>query len=145
MVKLNWALGSLAIGLLSQGVAATMIPRRFKNETAPQKQPIKLMGLSPKYPTHQDTSKYCSYWYDNDGAVPCQDILEAYMITMDQLLRWVCRRKLSCGFNANISEPWAWARLQQPPHWLVLLCRSYRRASRHKWSYKNSTRWKHPY
>ncbi|CAG7555730.1 unnamed protein product [Fusarium equiseti] len=88
MVKLSWALSPLAVTLLAQDAASTMIPRRFKNETAPQKQPVKLMGLSPKYPTHQDTSKYCSYWYDNDGAIPCQDILEAYMITLNQLLRW---------------------------------------------------------
>ncbi|KAF4434503.1 Autolysin [Fusarium acutatum] len=53
-----------------------------------KEQPINLMGLSPKYPTHQDTSKYCSYWYDNDGSIPCQDILEPYLITMADLLRW---------------------------------------------------------
>jgi hypothetical protein len=115
MVKLNWALGPLAVVspfLMAQDAAAKTIPRQFKNETVPQKQPIKLTGLSPKYPTHQDTSKYCSYWYDNDGSFACQDILEPYMITMDQLLRWVRRCNCSHGYDADISEPRTWPWLQ---------------------------------
>jgi hypothetical protein len=111
MVNLNWTLSPLALVsllFLAQDAAAKTIPRQFKNETASQKQPIKLTGLSPKYPTHEDTSKYCIFWYDNDGSFSCQDIFEPYMITMDQLLRWVCRFKRSYDYNANISEPWAW-------------------------------------
>jgi LysM repeat protein len=88
MVKLNWALSPLILICLAQAATAKSIPRQYKNETTPQKQPVKLTGLSPKLPVHKDTSKYCSYWYDNDGSLACQDILEPFLITLEQLLRW---------------------------------------------------------
>ncbi|KAJ4169798.1 hypothetical protein NW754_005946 [Fusarium falciforme] len=92
MVKFNWALGQLAVASflsLPRDVAATWIPcRQFKNETAPQNIPIKLMGTSPKYPSHPDTTKFCSWWWDNDGSIACKDMPDAWSISMEDFLRW---------------------------------------------------------
>jgi hypothetical protein len=43
----------------------------------------------PKFPYDPNTTKYCSWWVDNDGSVPCSGILDAWLISLADFMRWV--------------------------------------------------------
>ncbi|KAF7558113.1 hypothetical protein G7Z17_g83 [Cylindrodendrum hubeiense] len=93
MTKFNWALRPLAVAsflFLLRDTSATLFPRQARagNATTPQNGRIKLQGVSPKYPSHPDTTKYCSWWWDNDGSVSCKDIPDTWSIRMEDFLRW---------------------------------------------------------
>lgn len=47
-------------------------------------------GSIPGYKTDPNTTKYCSFWYDNQGSSSCQDIVADFVSgTMEDFLRWV--------------------------------------------------------
>ena len=70
---------------LTAGVTA--VPRRHSNETAP----VRLMGLEPKFPFDPNTISTCTYWWDNNGEIPCADMPAEWGVSMEAFLRWVSR------------------------------------------------------
>ena len=44
---------------------------------------------TPQLPYDPNTTQYCSWWWDNDGSVPCADIPAAWGITLADFQRWV--------------------------------------------------------
>lgn len=44
---------------------------------------------TPHYLHDSATTKYCTWWWDNDGSVACKDMPSAWGISMDDFLRWV--------------------------------------------------------
>lgn len=52
--------------------------------------------VKPKYPFDPSTTKYCTFWYDNDdGSIACEDMPSTLLISNDSWLRWVSRLLLS--------------------------------------------------
>ena len=51
--------------------------------------PITIMGAQPGYPASPDSTPYCTWWWDNDGSIPCELMAEAWEITWDDFVRWV--------------------------------------------------------
>jgi hypothetical protein len=45
--------------------------------------------MVPADPFDPNTTKYCSWWYDNDGSIPCSQVPDANFISMADFLRWV--------------------------------------------------------
>jgi hypothetical protein len=43
----------------------------------------------PQYSYDPNTTKYCSWWIDNDGSVACSSLPDAWFISMADFLRWV--------------------------------------------------------
>jgi hypothetical protein len=46
-------------------------------------------GPKPAFPYDASTTKYCSYWLDNDGSAPCSAIPDNWFISMADFIRWV--------------------------------------------------------
>lgn len=47
-------------------------------------------GSIPGFKTDPNTTKFCSFWYDNQGSSSCQDIVADFVSgTMEDFLRWV--------------------------------------------------------
>ncbi|KAK6443794.1 hypothetical protein FP744_10000042 [Trichoderma asperellum] len=54
--------------------------------------------VKPKYPFDPSTTKYCSFWYDNDdGSVACEDVPSTLLISNDNWLRWNPEIAVSCN------------------------------------------------
>ncbi|KAL6797935.1 hypothetical protein J3E68DRAFT_448914 [Trichoderma sp. SZMC 28012] len=54
--------------------------------------------VKPKYPFDPSTTKYCSFWYDNDdGSVTCEDVPSTLLISNDNWLRWNPEIAVSCN------------------------------------------------
>ena len=49
----------------------------------------------PKFPYDPNTTKYCSWWIDNDGSVACSAIPDTWLISLADFLRWVTRPQAS--------------------------------------------------
>jgi hypothetical protein len=47
------------------------------------------MGAEPGFPASPDTTPYCTWWWDNDGSIPCELMAEAWEISWDDFVRWV--------------------------------------------------------
>lgn len=76
------ALSILAAALISSShVGFTVLAAPSKDVT--------VMDAKPNYPSDPNTTPYCSWWWDNDDSVHCEDIPEAFDITMDDFVRWV--------------------------------------------------------
>ncbi|KAL4863495.1 hypothetical protein BDV12DRAFT_202033 [Aspergillus spectabilis] len=43
---------------------------------------------TPNLPFDPDTTGYCSWWWDNDGSVSCEELSEMYFFELDDFLRW---------------------------------------------------------
>lgn len=43
----------------------------------------------PLFAYDQNTTKYCSWWHDNDGSIPCEMIPESNFISLADFMRWV--------------------------------------------------------
>ncbi|PGH27223.1 hypothetical protein AJ80_01180 [Polytolypa hystricis UAMH7299] len=43
---------------------------------------------TPQFEYDPDTSPYCSWWWDNDGSLLCEDIPSLWGITLEDFLRW---------------------------------------------------------
>ena len=50
---------------------------------------MEIKDASPNYPTYPDTSPYCSWWWDNDGSISCEEMPDAWGFTWDDFVRWV--------------------------------------------------------
>lgn len=47
-------------------------------------------GAFPGFKTDPNTTKYCTFWFDNDGTISCQDIVDNFVSgTKADFLRWV--------------------------------------------------------
>ncbi|RYP03040.1 hypothetical protein DL765_010618 [Monosporascus sp. GIB2] len=52
--------------------------------------------MSPGVPYDPKTSKYCSWWWNNDGSIPSLQIPEAWGITMEDFVRWNSSLGVGC-------------------------------------------------
>ena len=43
----------------------------------------------PNFPYDKNTTPYCSFWYDNDESMSCQDIISVFAIPMEKFVSWV--------------------------------------------------------
>jgi hypothetical protein len=48
-------------------------------------------GPTPNLPFDPNTPSSCSWWWDQNQATPCQDILDANFIALADFRRWVSR------------------------------------------------------
>lgn len=44
---------------------------------------------NPRFSFDPNTSSYCTFWYDNDGSIPCTEILGLFSVSIDDFIRWV--------------------------------------------------------
>ncbi|KAK8146894.1 hypothetical protein G3M48_002469 [Beauveria asiatica] len=72
------ALPLAAILLSSAGVVAH----------PPRGQTVEARDGVPGLPFHTGTTPYCSFWYDNDGSMTCEDVIIAFGLSMDQFGKW---------------------------------------------------------
>ncbi|KEY73173.1 hypothetical protein S7711_04139 [Stachybotrys chartarum IBT 7711] len=49
---------------------------------------VSAQGPQPLYPVHSGTTPYCTWWWDNNGSIPCEDMPDAWLITREDFLRW---------------------------------------------------------
>lgn len=50
-------------------------------------------GVVPGYKTDPNTTKFCSFWFDNDGILACQDVVSNFVSgTMADFLRWASEK-----------------------------------------------------
>ncbi|KAF2004067.1 carbohydrate-binding module family 50 protein [Amniculicola lignicola CBS 123094] len=52
---------------------------------------------TPGLPFDPNTSKYCTWWYDNDGSVSCSGMPGAWGMSLADFLRWNPSLTASCG------------------------------------------------
>ncbi|KAL4998532.1 hypothetical protein BDV10DRAFT_201217 [Aspergillus recurvatus] len=52
---------------------------------------------TPNFPYDPDTTSYCTWWWDNDGSIPCSDMPAFWGITLEEFLRWNPSITASCG------------------------------------------------
>lgn len=45
---------------------------------------------TPLYPIDPNTVKTCTWYWDNDGSIPCASMPFEWGITMENFLKWVC-------------------------------------------------------
>jgi hypothetical protein len=43
----------------------------------------------PTMPYDLDTTSYCTFWYDNDGSIPCAEMPDVWYTTLASFRRWV--------------------------------------------------------
>ncbi|KFG83697.1 LysM domain-containing protein [Metarhizium anisopliae] len=43
---------------------------------------------NPGFSFDPNTSPYCTFWYDNDGSIPCAEILSLFAVSIDDFIRW---------------------------------------------------------
>lgn len=43
----------------------------------------------PSFPFDKDTISSCTFWYDNDGSMTCEDVISVFGVSMDNFVRWV--------------------------------------------------------
>lgn len=52
---------------------------------------------TPKFPHDSATTEYCTWWWDNDGSVACENMPSAWGMSMKDFLRWNPSITASCG------------------------------------------------
>ncbi|KAH8178523.1 hypothetical protein LIA77_00042 [Sarocladium implicatum] len=91
MVSFSLISASAAILLLTVGASAA--PRARSNETTA----VHVMELKPNYPYDPNTISTCTYWWDNNGEIPCADMPGEWGISMEAFLRWNPSITSTCG------------------------------------------------
>ena len=70
---------------------------------------MKIRDAVPHYPSYPDTTSYCSWWWDNDGSISCEEMPDAWGFTWDDFVRWVSYLALltsaPCNKLHNVSNP----------------------------------------
>ncbi|KAH7122762.1 hypothetical protein B0J11DRAFT_464848 [Dendryphion nanum] len=51
----------------------------------------------PGFPTDPNTVRSCTWWYDNDGSIPCNDMPAAWAISLETFRRWNPSITAQCG------------------------------------------------
>lgn len=51
---------------------------------------LQARDAKPGFPYDENTTSYCSFWYDNDGSMSFQDVISVFGVPLDKFLRWVC-------------------------------------------------------
>ncbi|KAK4247525.1 hypothetical protein C7999DRAFT_14483 [Corynascus novoguineensis] len=59
---------------------------------------VRVRDAVPNYPVAPDTTPYCSWWWDNDGSISCEDMPDIWDITLDDFVRW--NPSLAAGCSA---------------------------------------------
>lgn len=100
---------AVAAALLALATGVDAAPRLQGNDTAP----MRIMDEKPNYPHDPNTISSCTYWWDNDGQIPCADMPGEWGISMENFLRWV-----SCQFVAPLQI--ARLTMSEPIHHFIL-------------------------
>ena len=50
---------------------------------------FKPLSETPIYPYDSNTTPYCSYWFDSDGSLSCQDLYDIFALNPTNFIRWV--------------------------------------------------------
>lgn len=50
---------------------------------------LKLRDEKPLFAFDANTIKTCTWWYDNDGTIPCAAMPGEWGITLENFLKWV--------------------------------------------------------
>jgi hypothetical protein len=58
-------------------------------------------NTTPKYQYDPNTSKYCVWWIDSDGAWTCQDLRSIYGVAVEDFLLWARFLSLPWPLPAN--------------------------------------------
>jgi hypothetical protein len=70
---------------------------------------MEIRDAVPHYPSYPDTTSYCSWWWDNDGSISCEEMPDAWGFTWDDFVRWVSYLALltlaPCNKLHNVSNP----------------------------------------
>ena len=48
----------------------------------------------PKYPYDANTTRRCTWWYDSDGSLGCEDLDTVYGVSLVDFLQWVSQAAL---------------------------------------------------
>lgn len=76
---------SLVISSLALRAAAGVVP----------------LGAQPAYSYDPNTTKYCSWWWDNDGTTTCDARLDALGIPREDFFRWVSDPLYRCALSEH--------------------------------------------
>ncbi|KAK4064922.1 hypothetical protein Purlil1_14084 [Purpureocillium lilacinum] len=49
---------------------------------------LQARDAKPGFPYDENTTSYCSFWYDNDGSMSFQDVISVFGVPLDKFLRW---------------------------------------------------------
>lgn len=85
MCKYPAAIMSLRVTLTLLTLLAVRVTGEASFENRPRAKQISI----PKYEYDTDTTRYCSWWIDNDGAWTCDRIESELEISMIDFQQWV--------------------------------------------------------
>lgn len=63
---------------------------------------------TPNFPYDPDTTSYCTWWWDNDGSISCNDIPAVWGVTLEDFLRWVRFSSFLSLFLSYIQNVYLW-------------------------------------
>jgi hypothetical protein len=80
-----WSLSALniAIALTCVGKIVTCTPGAAAGN-------IEARATTPELPYDPNSTKYCTFWWDTEGSYTCQNIVDAWGLSMTDFIRWVC-------------------------------------------------------
>ncbi|KAH6679949.1 LysM domain-containing protein [Plectosphaerella plurivora] len=81
---------------------------------AADKSSLKHRSENPLFPYDPNTIKTCSYWFDNDGTIPCANMPGEWGITMENFLKWNPSITSACG-NFNLQQSYCVESPSAPP------------------------------
>ncbi|KAL1954011.1 hypothetical protein VTO42DRAFT_1832 [Malbranchea cinnamomea] len=58
---------------------------------------VGIYGISPNLPFDPNTTEYCTYWYDNNGGLTCEQVVMNNFITLEDFIRWNPSITADCG------------------------------------------------
>ncbi|KAH6693877.1 LysM domain-containing protein [Plectosphaerella plurivora] len=86
-------------GLIALAPLASAAPRGQANDNMDLH--LRLRGDKPVFPPAPNTVSTCSWWWDNDGSIPCGSMPAEWGITMENFLKWNPSITSSCGNFLN--------------------------------------------
>lgn len=90
-IALLGAVMLLAAGNVQASPRPTQPPGRYR---------LSLMDETPNFPFDPNTVAPCTWWWDNDGSISCQNMPSEWGISLADFLRWVSALR---GFDLDIS------------------------------------------
>ncbi|EGY17220.1 LysM domain-containing protein [Verticillium dahliae VdLs.17] len=104
---------TMLAGLLLMLVpASSAAPRPQAREDVPMRL---LQDAKPAFPYDPNTIAKCSWWWDNEGQIPCANMPAEWGITMQDFLRWNPSITSSCGNFLNGRSYCVEASGEEPP------------------------------
>ncbi|OLN89002.1 LysM domain-containing protein-like protein 6 [Colletotrichum chlorophyti] len=96
---------ALVAGLLANGLTPVMAAPAPASPAA-EEFDMKLMGDVPSFPSDPNTTHYCSWWWDNDGSIPCANMPGEWGISLADFLRWVSQIFVLDMATLVMRSPW---------------------------------------